>query len=801
MINMTLNQAAMLMHGSLENAEKETRFEGVSTDSRTVHKGSLFAPIVGARVDGHDFAEDVFEKGAAAMLWQKDHLPVPKGLPVIVVEDVITALGDLARGWLEEIDPYTIGITGSNGKTSTKDFVASLFSQKYKTWKTQGNHNNEIGLPLTIFEADEDTQVLILEMGMENTGEIAYLCSIAPLNLAIITSIGSAHLENLGSKLNIARAKCEILSSLKPFGTFIYNNDGIEIQMALKEVNMEPGWTVIPYGNDTEYQPQDLHHTRHGLSFSLPALCRESFHIPSASDVQAYNATAALLAARAGHVPEKDWQKGLEEVHLTPMRGDLHPLKNSVILDDTYKSNPEAARSAITTLMEIPAAVHIAVLGDMLDLGEEEQAIHAGIGDFARKSGVDLLYSWGPLSRHTAEAFGENGRHFEEKADLVEALMPYAEKDAAILVKGSRAMKMDEVVKACLERNTMEKIRLGVIFGGQSSEYSVSLHSAASFLRSIHKENYDITMIGISLDGGFYRYSGSIDDLEHDHWQNDAAPIAWVHKGIVDLKENEKIDLDCVFPILHGKNGEDGSIQGMMNILDLPVVGCDVLGSAICMDKEVMHRLIEQAGLPAADYVCLYQSEPIPSFKEVKTRIDLPWVIKPCNAGSSYGVHFVENEEQYEEAVKDAFQYDGRGKILVEEAIDGFEIGCAVMGDDDLKTGEIDEIEMAGKVFDFEGKYAMKDSEIHCPARISPEKSMEAKELAKKVYKALCCRDMARVDMFVANDGRIVLNEVNTIPGLTDTSRYPSMMKAAGLDFADLIDQLVELAMEKVQSL
>lgn len=347
----------------------------------------------------------------------------------------------------------------------------------------------------------------------------------------------------------------------------------------------------------------------------------------------------------------------------------------------------------------------------------------------------------------------------------------------------------------------MDKLRLGVIFGGQSSEYSVSLHSAGSFLRSIHSDRYEVVMIGISLDGGFYHYTGDLDALEHDHWQEKATPIAWVHKGIYVLESQTKIDLDCVFPILHGKNGEDGSIQGMMNILDLPVAGCDVLGSAICMDKEVMHRLMDLSGLPAAKYICLHENEPLPSFKSLCKQIPLPWVIKPCNAGSSYGVSFVDNEEQFKKAAKEAFHYDGRGKILIEEAIDGFEIGCAVLGDQSLITGEIDEIEMAGKVFDFEGKYEMKDSAIYCPARISTQKAQEAKELAKKIFRVLECRDMARVDMFIDADGRILLNEVNTIPGFTATSRYPTMMKEAGIPFGDLIDRLVDLAMKKKAAL
>lgn len=343
----------------------------------------------------------------------------------------------------------------------------------------------------------------------------------------------------------------------------------------------------------------------------------------------------------------------------------------------------------------------------------------------------------------------------------------------------------------------MNKLHLGVVFGGQSSEYSVSLHSAASFLRALHKDRYEVTMIGIGKDGRFFVYEGDIDHIEHDTWEPYAKEAAWVHKGILNRELNEVIKLDVVFPVLHGKNGEDGAIQGLLQMLDIHYVGCDVLGSALCMDKELMHILLEEAKIPAADWICLKENQPQPTFEEIQEKISLPWIIKPCNAGSSYGVSFVENKDSFDTAVKEAFYYDGRGKALVEKAVDGFEIGCAVMGNDDVFAGSVDEIEIGGPIFDFDGKYDMKGSEIHCPARISKEEFEAARELAKKAYKVMNCQGMARVDMFRLKDGSLIINELNTIPGFTATSRYPSMMKEAGKEFGDLVDQLVDLAMEK----
>lgn len=346
----------------------------------------------------------------------------------------------------------------------------------------------------------------------------------------------------------------------------------------------------------------------------------------------------------------------------------------------------------------------------------------------------------------------------------------------------------------------MNRYNLAVLFGGQSSEYSVSLHSTTSFLRQIHADKYNIIMIGIDPNGIFYYYDGSIDAIEHDTWRQDSSctPCAFVHKGVIRLdRPEEKMDLDVAFPVLHGKNGEDGCIQGLLELMNIHYVGCDVMSSSISMDKEIMHILCKEADIPCAPYICLKKFEANPTFEEIEKQIPLPWIIKPCNAGSSYGVHKVESKEDFEPAVDDAFYYDGRGKILVEKAIDGFEIGCAVMGNETVFTGSIDEIQIHGSIFDFEGKYEDKGAEIICPARIEPKQFKQAQELAYRTYKAMNCTGLARVDMFLTSDGKIILNELNTIPGFTDTSRYPSMMKEAGIGFSDLIDRLIELAMQR----
>ncbi len=345
----------------------------------------------------------------------------------------------------------------------------------------------------------------------------------------------------------------------------------------------------------------------------------------------------------------------------------------------------------------------------------------------------------------------------------------------------------------------MDKIKLGIVFGGQSSEYSVSLHSSSALIRAINQDKYELVLIGITKDGIVRLFEGSIDDIEHDNWLPSSFEAAFIHKGIINLETNKRHKLDVVFPVVHGKNGEDGTLQGLFEVMNIPYVGDNTLSSAICMDKEMTHIVLEKANIPMAKYVALYKEHNDLDFKEVEKIIPLPWIIKPCNAGSSYGVNIVKCEKDFIKAKEEAYRYDGRGKLIVEEFVDGFEIGCAVLGHDQkMVLGSVDEIAIAkGSFFDFDGKYALKGAKIYCPARISKECFKKARSIAKSASIALNCEGMARVDMFVLKNEEVIVNEVNTIPGFTDTSRYPSMMNEVGIPFSELIDKLIALALDK----
>lgn len=450
MIQKTIQEIANMLEAPIVgDIDRQTKIHGVQIDSRLVNSSSLYIPMLGQRVDGHSFIDSIKEKGVKATLWQKDHTPYPEGIDCILVDDTQAALQKLAKEYLHTLSCLVIGVTGSNGKTSCKDMLYSVFSQEKKTQKTQGNRNNEIGLPLTILDFDEDIEVAILEMGMENKGEIAFLTSIAKPDISVITTIGSAHMENLGGKKQIAQAKLEILENLKSNGLFVYDATSPEIQECLGEMEIDPSKKVVSFGDGGDIEiTSDISYEDTGICFTCSAM-DDKIHLRALGDFQAMNALPVIYIAKYCGINDSSILKGLKELEMTKMRTALISCHLAKVIDDTYKSNPESAKAAIDTLMKIPASKHIAVLADMLDLGEDENQLHALIGEYAKSSGVDMVLCTGPLSKNTVEAFG--GQWFENKELIIEELKSYIDQDVAILVKGSRAMAMDEIIDALKE--------------------------------------------------------------------------------------------------------------------------------------------------------------------------------------------------------------------------------------------------------------------------------------------------------------------------------------------------------------
>ncbi len=347
----------------------------------------------------------------------------------------------------------------------------------------------------------------------------------------------------------------------------------------------------------------------------------------------------------------------------------------------------------------------------------------------------------------------------------------------------------------------MKKKNIAVIFGGRSAEYGVSLQSAAAVIENMDKSRYFPVLVGISRQGDWYHYSGSTEAIAADKWEQCACVPAAISPsrsdhGLLVFRGGEIgcIELDAALPILHGRNGEDGTVQGLCELAGIPLAGCGTLSSALCMDKHRAHSLASLAGIRVPNSFVLGRTFDASGLRSRAEALGYPLFVKPLRAGSSFGVTKVSSRDELLRAVEEAFRFDDY--VVIEEAIPGFEVGCAVMGNDELITGEPDEIELADGFFDFTEKYNLISSRIHVPARVSAQKSEEIKQAAKTIYRALDCRGFARVDMFLTPDGEIVFNEVNTIPGFTAHSRFPNMMKAAGMSFSELITRIIELAVE-----
>lgn len=347
----------------------------------------------------------------------------------------------------------------------------------------------------------------------------------------------------------------------------------------------------------------------------------------------------------------------------------------------------------------------------------------------------------------------------------------------------------------------MDKLNIAILFGGCSPEYSVSLESAHAVITHLDQTRYAPVLIGISPSGDWYHFTGDAEKIRLDTWNNptDCAPaLVSPDRSACALlvpSSGKRIRLDAGFPVLHGKNGEDGTVQGIFELAGIPLVGCGVLASALCMDKDRAHKLVQAAGVAVPASAVLERETDAGEALAAAETLGFPLFVKPVRAGSSYGITKIMERNELPAALKLAFQYDSR--VVLEEAVSGFEVGCAVLGNDTLTVGELDEIELAGGFFNFTEKYTLKTSAIHVPARISPEKTVGIKRIAQHIYKVLGCQGFARVDMFLDEDGRVVLNEVNTIPGFAAHSRYPSMMKAAGMSLEQIISAVIELAVKR----
>ncbi len=351
----------------------------------------------------------------------------------------------------------------------------------------------------------------------------------------------------------------------------------------------------------------------------------------------------------------------------------------------------------------------------------------------------------------------------------------------------------------------MDKKTVGILFGGVSSEHDISTISAKGIISNINKEKYNLVLIGITKDGEWYLFDDDVEMLPNDNWLTSKSlkkafisPDTSIH-GVV-TEDGKKIYLDAVFPVLHGKNGEDGTMQGLLQLAQIPFVGCDSTSSGVCMDKGVTNAVLDAYNIAQAKWYAFtnydYNKNPNECLENAIEKLGFPIFVKPANAGSSVGISKATNKEELEKGIEIAFKEDK--KVVLEEFVDGFEVECAVLGNEEPVAGEVGRVLAAAEFYDFDAKYNNPESKTLIPADLPKEKRDEIRVEALRAYKALGCEGLSRVDFFVRKDDeKILLNEINTIPGQTPISMYPKLFEAVGVQYDELIDRLIELALAR----
>ncbi len=352
-----------------------------------------------------------------------------------------------------------------------------------------------------------------------------------------------------------------------------------------------------------------------------------------------------------------------------------------------------------------------------------------------------------------------------------------------------------------------KKIKIGIIFGGKSAEHEVSLQSAKNVFDAIDKEKYEPVLLAIDKDGRwllnnsseFLLNSGNPKLIKLNSKTSQSVALVPQGNGEISNLDTHQSDssIDVAFPILHGPFGEDGTIQGLLKLANIPFVGASVLGSAVGMDKDVMKRLLRDAGIPIASFLAVKENE-IPTYEEVVKKLGLPFFVKPANMGSSVGVSNVGEKMDFDKAIREGFKYDR--KVLIEENIKGREIECSVLGNDDPVASVPGEVISSHDFYSYEAKYIDEHgAALEIPAKLSDEITKKVQALAVKTFKTLACEGLGRVDFFLKENGDVLVNEINTIPGFTSISMYPKLWEASGISYAELIDRLIQLALERFE--
>lgn len=446
MENITIKDIISLCEGEHGEAiDQNQKVEQISNDSRTIAKNWIYLALVGERLDGHDFIEQAIQNGAIAVISQKNTSP-----RCIVVEDSYRALKKIAQGYKNRYNIPYVAVTGSSGKTTTKDMIYFSASESKKTLRNIGNLNSEIGLPMTLLNLDGTFECAILEMGMYNLGEIDYLAEIVKPNIGVITNIGIAHLMNLKTRENILKAKLEIANYMNSKDTLLINGDNDMLQ-TIDKSQLKPKTYTFGLGRQNDIHPLAVKTENNKTYVTAKVLGEEvDFVIPTIGEHNISNALSAMGVCKLLGLDLKQSAKGLSKYQPSKYRMEKHEIGGKLIINDCYNANPYSMKASISTLNYVEAKRKVAVLADMLELGEESSQYHFGVGE-ALKDAVDVIIAIGPEAKSYIDGACSKGfekantYYFNNNQEAIERINAILQEGDTVLIKGSRGMKLEEV--------------------------------------------------------------------------------------------------------------------------------------------------------------------------------------------------------------------------------------------------------------------------------------------------------------------------------------------------------------------
>lgn len=447
---MAIDELVEAVGGKLYIRGKAEKFSGVSIDTRQIVKNNLFIAVKGERFNGNEFVKIACEKGASVCIVDEIRFEASDVLEtsVIMVKDTRIALKELAKHYRSKLNIKVVGVTGSTGKTTTKDLIAAALSHKYNVFKTKGNFNNEVGLPLMIFNLDKTYDIAVLEMGMSNLGEIHHLADIARPDISVITNIGISHIENLKTRENILKAKLEITDYFNSNNTLIINSEND----LLKTFSTEKFKVKrIGYNEDLDYFAKNIELTENKIAYDLyqnNKLINNKVSIDVVGKHNVLNSMLAIAVARELNLDYEDIVKGFSNLEATSMRLDILKIRDMTIIDDSYNASPDSMKAALDVMDNIKGTRKLAVLGTMRELGEESYDCHVEVGEYASTKGIDLLVAAGEYTEAYKKGFNDdhNFYGFESNEEIAEFLLKELKVNDVVLIKASRSMKFETIV-------------------------------------------------------------------------------------------------------------------------------------------------------------------------------------------------------------------------------------------------------------------------------------------------------------------------------------------------------------------